>query len=162
MLGINVNVFGAPCSIPLPKIWRSLRATSCASEVPHDSPILGGMDKLTIWFDGSCPLCRREIFLMKRLDRRGAIDFVDVAVSEGTDCPLDRAELLARFHARENGRLLSGASAFAAMWRAIPILRPLGLLARIPLVLALLERCYVAFLRVRPRLQRWVRSSELA
>jgi hypothetical protein len=40
------------------------------------------------------------------------------------------------------------------MWRAIPILRPIGLLAHIPFVLALLERAYVAFLRFRPKLQR--------
>ncbi|CAA9480727.1 MAG: hypothetical protein AVDCRST_MAG91-3 [uncultured Sphingomonadaceae bacterium] len=116
------------------------------------------MDKLTIWFDGSCPLCRREIALMKRLDRRGAIRFIDVAESGDADCPVGRAELLARFHARENGRLLSGAGAFAAMWRAIPLLRPLGLIARIPVVLALLERAYVVFLRFRPRLQRLARA----
>jgi predicted DCC family thiol-disulfide oxidoreductase YuxK len=116
------------------------------------------MHKLTIWFDGSCPLCSSEIAYMKRLDRRGAIDFVDVAAPGVADCPIDRAELLARFHARENGVVLSGAAAFAAMWRAIPLLRPLGLAARIPRVLALLERGYVAFLRVRPRLQRLVRS----
>ncbi|MDN2583624.1 DUF393 domain-containing protein [Aquibium sp. ELW1220] len=120
------------------------------------------MHTLTIWFDGSCPLCTREIRLMKRLDRRGAIEFIDVAASDAVDCPVDRGELLARFHARENGVLLSGAGAFAAMWRAIPLLRPIGLLARIPLVLALMERCYVAFLRVRPRLQRLARSPEAA
>lgn len=112
------------------------------------------VDRLTIWFDGSCPLCRREIALMKRLDRRGAIDFVDVSGPGEGECPIDRADLLARFHAREDGRLLSGAAAFAAMWRAIPMLRPIGQLARIPLVLALLERLYIAFLRIRPRLQR--------
>src|SRR5918993_1142363 len=95
---------------------------------------------------------------MKRLDRRGAIDFIDVVQSGDADRPVDKAELLARFHARENGRLLSGASAFAAIWRAIPLLRPLGLLARVPLVLALLERAYFFFLRFRPRLQRLARS----
>ncbi|HZF44214.1 MAG TPA: DUF393 domain-containing protein [Sphingomonadaceae bacterium] len=110
------------------------------------------MSTLTVWHDGSCPLCRREIALMRRLDRRGAIRFVDATTAQA--CPIDRADLLARFHAMENGRLLSGAAAFAAMWRAIPLLRPLGLAARAPLVLAVLERLYVAFLRVRPRLQR--------
>jgi predicted DCC family thiol-disulfide oxidoreductase YuxK len=62
--------------------------------------------------------------------------------------------LLARFHAEEDGRMLSGAAAFAAMWRAIPVLRPLGLVARNGLVLALLERAYRAFLKIRPALQR--------
>jgi predicted DCC family thiol-disulfide oxidoreductase YuxK len=106
---------------------------------------------VTVWFDGACPLCIREIALMRRLDRRGAIHFVDVT-DENSICPVDRATALARFHAEENGQLLSGAAAFAAMWRVIPLLRPLGLLARSRLVLGLLERLYLAFLKVRPRL----------
>ncbi len=111
------------------------------------------MAPLEVWFDGDCPLCRKEIALMRRLDRRGAIHFVDVATGEGA-CPIDRAELLARFHARENGRLVSGAEAFAAMWRVIPLLAPLGQLARNRAVLAGLERLYLLFLKVRPGLQR--------
>ena len=64
---------------------------------------------LTVWFDSACPLCQREIALMRRLDRRGAIHFVD-ACAPDADCPIDRADLLTRFHAQENGRLLSGAA----------------------------------------------------
>jgi predicted DCC family thiol-disulfide oxidoreductase YuxK len=108
---------------------------------------------VTVWHDGACPLCRREIALMRRLDRRGAIRFVD-ASAPGTECPIDRAALLARFHAEEDGRILAGAAAFAAMWRAISLLRPIGLAARVPWILAGLERAYVAFLRVRQPLQR--------
>lgn len=111
------------------------------------------MTEITVWHDGGCPLCRREIALMRRLDVRRAIRFVD-AVDAVTTCPIDRRQLLARIHASEDGVLLSGAAAFAAMWRAIPLLRPLGLMARSPTVLALLERLYLGFLRVRPRLQR--------
>ena len=91
---------------------------------------------------------------MKSLDRRGAIRFVDASIAEDEACPIDRGALLDRFHACEDGTLLSGAAAFAAMWRAIPVLRPLGLAARIPVVLTLLEYGYRVFLRVRPRLQR--------
>ncbi|MDI1297276.1 MAG: DUF393 domain-containing protein [bacterium] len=115
------------------------------------------MSELTVWHDGDCPLCAREIALMRRLDRRGAIRFVDVRRADAASCPLDPATLLARFHACEEGRLLSGAAAFAAMWRAIPLLRPLGLAARSPWVLRWLERAYVRFLRIRPRLQRLAR-----
>lgn len=112
--------------------------------------------RLVVWHDGGCPLCQREIALMRRLDRRDAIDFVDATTADRSQCPIDRADLLARFHASENGRLLSGAAAFAAMWRAIPLLRPLGLVARIPLVLMALEWGYRRFLRLRPHLQRIV------
>ncbi|WP_245838190.1 DCC1-like thiol-disulfide oxidoreductase family protein [Niveispirillum lacus] len=90
---------------------------------------------------------------MQRLDRRQAILFID-ASDPGAHCPVDRAEILSRFHAREGARLLSGAAAFAAMWRAIPILRPLGVVAGWSPVTPILEAGYRAFLRLRPRLQR--------
>ncbi len=111
------------------------------------------MQKLVIWYDGACPLCAREIGLMQRLDKRGAIIFINAADPQ-TVCPINRAVLLARFHAREDGKLLSGAAAFAAMWRAIPLLRPIGLLARNAMILRALEHLYLFFLRIRPRLQR--------
>ena len=103
-------------------------------------------------------ICRSEteIALMRRLDKRGAICFVDVTTTKKAACPIDRAELLARCHASEHGKLLSGAAAFAAMWWAVPLLRPLGLVARAPMVLAGIKFFYRAFLRVRPRLQRLV------
>lgn len=117
------------------------------------------MNRLIVWHDGACPLCRREIALMRRLDRRGAIQFVDVFNEANVSCPLDRETLLARFHASEDGRILSGAEAFAAMWRTIPLLRPLGLSARSPLILAWLEAGYRLFLRLRPRLQALARKA---
>ena len=74
------------------------------------------MAKVIIWYDGACPLCIREVALMRRLDRRGAIDFLDIAPTDAV-CPLDRQLMLARFHASEDGIMLSGAAAFAAMPR---------------------------------------------
>ncbi|MEN3794305.1 DUF393 domain-containing protein [Fulvimarina sp. MAC3] len=118
------------------------------------------MAELTVWYDGSCPLCRQEIALLRRLDRRGAIRFVDAIGSEQEGCPLDRSELLRRFHALEEGRILSGAAAFAAVWRAVPVLRPLGLVFQGRIALAMLEKCYLVFLKVRPALQAVIRRLE--
>jgi len=56
--------------------------------------------------------------------------------------------------------MVSGAAAFAALWRAIPLLAPFGHLARNPALLWILERTYRGFLRVRPRLQALVRRLE--
>jgi predicted DCC family thiol-disulfide oxidoreductase YuxK len=126
---------------------------------PSPAPRTLAPPAVQVWFDGACPLCVREIALMRRLDRRGAIAFLDVSTAE-TTCPIDRAALLARFHAREgDGPLLSGAAAFAAMWRAIPLLAPLGRAARWAPLLAALEALYIGFLRVRPWLQRAVRPA---
>ena len=123
---------------------------------PSSSAVQAIAPAVTVWYDGACPLCTREIALMRRLDSRARIRFVDVA-EPSSICPLDRSALLARFHAEEQGRMLSGAAAFAAMWRAIPVLRPLGLLARLGPVERLLERLYMHFLRWRPALQRRLR-----
>ena len=116
--------------------------------------------QVTVWFDSSCPLCVREIRLFRRLDKRSAIDFVDVL--SGLACSLDEATLMARFHAQEVGcEVVSGAAAFAAMWRAIPMLRPIGLLMRNPIILSIAEIAYIVFLRLRPSLQRLVRKMGL-
>ncbi len=109
-------------------------------------------EPLTVWYDGACPLCQREIALMRRLDWRKSISFVDVSGDAPPSCPVDQAQLLARFHAREGTRIYSGAAAFAAMWRATPLLSLLGWLAKFPPVLWALEKLYLGFLRVRPRL----------
>ena len=109
--------------------------------------------RVTVWYDSECPLCVREIRLMRRLDRRQAIDFV--SIQAGTNCPISTDELMQRFHAQEHGKpIVSGAAAFAAMWRAIPPLKPFGLAARFKPVLWVLERLYRGFLVIRPWLQR--------
>ena len=110
------------------------------------------MGQVTVWYDGDCPLCRNEIAILRSLDRAGRIAFVDLSV--GLPCPIDRMAMKMRFHAQEPaGPLLSGAEAFAAMWRAVTPLAPFGRMARAPRLLKLLEALYVRFLKVRPVLQ---------
>ncbi len=130
----------------------SLNEPKTRAHPAGEGAVPAALAALTVWFDGGCPLCRREIALFRRLDRRGAIRFEDIS-TQAVDCPIDRAQLLARFHAQERGQpIVSGAAAFAAMWRAIPLLRPLGELARLPVMLWALERAYLGFLKIRPSL----------
>lgn len=113
--------------------------------------------RVTIWYDGACPLCVAEISLISRLDKtNGRLAFVDL-MGDGT-CPLDRSDMLARFHAQEVGRpVVSGAAAFGAMWRQVTPFQPLGWLTLFPPTLWLMELAYKGFLRLRPRLQAWMR-----
>ena len=110
----------------------------------------------TVFYDGACPLCRREIAFMKGLDDERRVRFADVSVA---DAPLppgkSREDMLARFHVRAgDGTLRDGAAGFATVWAELRGLRWLGRFARVPGVLPVLERLYRIFLRVRPRLQR--------
>lgn len=111
---------------------------------------------LTVWYDGGCPLCAREIALMRRLDSQGQVCFVDLETTQ--DTPLPRAVMLERFHvSTPDGTTQSGAAAFARLWRSLPALRPVGQIAAWPPLLAVLEGAYSVFLRIRPLLQRLVR-----
>jgi predicted DCC family thiol-disulfide oxidoreductase YuxK len=110
----------------------------------------------TVYFDGSCPLCRREIAYYQRSSPSQAVHFVDVSQADARLGPgLERAQSLARLHVRDaGGRLVSGAEAFVLLWSAFPRFARFAHLGRVPGVLALLEVAYRGFLLVRPLLQR--------
>lgn len=107
---------------------------------------------LTVYFDGACPVCSREIAFYRRQAETSAIEWVDAAVCPvatlGADLSRERA--MERLHVRTaNGELTSGARAFTTLWRSIPRTALLGrLLDRRP-VLTLLEGGYRLFLLVR-------------
>jgi predicted DCC family thiol-disulfide oxidoreductase YuxK len=108
----------------------------------------------TIYFDGSCPLCRAEIGHYRAQKGAEALAFVDVSnadVALGGD--LDRSRAMARFHVREeNGQLVSGVAAFVAVWRRLPRLQWAARLAGLPGVMPVLELAYRGFFLLRPTL----------
>jgi predicted DCC family thiol-disulfide oxidoreductase YuxK len=96
--------------------------------------------RLTVLYDGACPLCRREI-------GDAALPLPPGATRE---------QLLARFHVRRaDGELLVGAQAFLALWAVLPGWRWLAWAGRLPGAAWTMERIYRRFLRWRPALQRW-------
>ncbi len=110
--------------------------------------------ELTIYHDGSCPLCRKEIAHYRRQSGAERLAFVDVSAP---DCQpgvgLDRQGALSRFHVRlPDGTLQSGAAGFVAVWQRLPAWRWAARLASVPGALPLLELGYRLFLPVRPRI----------
>ena len=121
---------------------------------PHPTP---DGETLAVYYDGSCPLCRREIGFYR--NRRGGerIDWIDVSrcASATVADDLSKEAALARFHVRRaDGRLVSGGRAFAELWSALPVFRLAGLTFRIRPLYWLLDRAYDLFLPMRPALQR--------
>ncbi len=91
-------------------------------------------DTLTVFFDGSCPLCRSEIAFYQKKQSNGQLKFVDVSNAQ-TNFPagLDQTTAMARFHvlSKDLG-LLSGARAFSELWWRIPGWRAAGYLTSLP------------------------------
>jgi predicted DCC family thiol-disulfide oxidoreductase YuxK len=112
---------------------------------------------LTVLYDGACPLCRREIGIYRGLQSTTPVCFADVSDAAQPLPPgTTREQLLARFHVRDKeGRLLSGAEAFLALWATLPGWRWLARAGRVPGAAWAMERIYRLFLRARPALQRW-------
>lgn len=73
--------------------------------------------KPTVYFDGSCPLCRAEIGYYRRRDTADTLCFVDVSEPDAVlHDGLTQRQAMRRFHVRTgDGQLLSGAAAFVAM-----------------------------------------------
>ncbi len=73
---------------------------------------------ITIYYDASCPLCEREIALLKQFDRKHQIELVDCSPANyvGEDGH-SRADMMKLIHAKDaNGQWLIGAPVFAAAY----------------------------------------------
>jgi len=127
---------------------------------------------LSVFFDGSCPMCVREVAVYRR---QSPADILWNNLSQpGLDIPRDRsgyqpdsATLMRRFHVYTgDGRWLHGAPAFALLWARLGrVWRALALIGRLPGGLWVMDTVYAMFLGARPRLQQlfrhWVRDPSL-
>jgi predicted DCC family thiol-disulfide oxidoreductase YuxK len=112
---------------------------------------------MTVYFDGSCPLCRAEVGVYQKADGNGDIRWCDVS-SETLPDGMTREQAMARFHVRnEAGEMVSGAKAFIALWLGLPRWRWLGRIASLPPLPWVLEGAYRVFLPIRPVLQKIAR-----
>lgn len=119
---------------------------------------------LSVYYDSACPLCRREVALYRRLDRARRVRWIDLHARAGDPASrgISRERALRRLHAvGSDGRVVSGARAFAAVWRRVPGLRVLGRLLGAPPFVWLAEGLYRLFLLVRPGLSRALARLEL-
>jgi|AACY02.3.fsa_nt_gi Uncharacterized protein conserved in bacteria len=108
---------------------------------------------IEIYYDGSCPLCRREIEWYRQ--RGTEAEFHDISQSANLPADLDFKQAMERFHIRdEHGQLRDGADAFITVWRHTPGFRWLATLLSPRPIKWLLEQAYVGFLPMRPYLQR--------
>ena len=127
-----------------------MHSSSAKEEILKSQPF---GEQLTVYYDGGCPVCSREIAMYRR--ESGAVRCLWVDASScpesalGTDLPREAA--LARIHVRRaDGALVDGARAFALLWRALPRFAWAGRLASAGPFPRLFDAAYWIFLRVRP------------
>ena len=111
---------------------------------------------LTVFFDGSCPICSKEINIYKTRAGADELSWVDVS-DEEIPIPIQtrsREELMARFHVlSSSGELVSGGAAFAELWASLPAFKIFGKFFKLPILRFLIDVGYDMFLTLRPKFQ---------
>ena len=100
-----------------------------------------------VFFDGACPLCRREIAHYRRIDRVQRLHWVDAATEAKILAAhgLDQERAMAELHVLDgNGRWQRGVDAFLVIWSHLPAYR---WLARLVSVLGLRAPLGIAYRR---------------
>ncbi|MEM7211758.1 MAG: DUF393 domain-containing protein [Pseudomonadota bacterium] len=106
-----------------------------------------------VFYDGDCPVCRREIRWYRNRNGSERIEWVDVASADEIDGPpgLTRGALMRRFTVeRRDGETARGAAGFVAVWRALPQTATIARMLDNWVAVWIGERLYRLMLLVRP------------
>ncbi len=111
-------------------------------------------ESIEVFFDGHCPLCRREMDWIRRRDRHHRICFTDIAVPgfDARATGIAWPTLMDRIHARlPDSRIIEGVEVFRRIYAALGF-GPLVALTRLPGIRQMLDLAYRWFARNRLRL----------
>ena len=114
----------------------------------HPAP----MPQATVFFDGECPMCRREIDHYRHLRGADRLLWVDITREETMleAHGLRRENAMARFHVRDaSGIWHIGAWGFVELWSHLPAYRWLARLVRKLQLVPVMDRIYNRFARWR-------------
>lgn len=124
------------------------------SDPPHSYSLAEAPARPVVFYDGACPLCRREIAHYRRIDRSGGLDWIDAASDAETlaryGLSIERA--MAELHILDTtGAWCRGLDAFITIWTHLPPYRWLARLASLPGLNQALAVAYRHFARWRYR-----------
>lgn len=106
-----------------------------------------------VFFDGDCPLCSREITLLRRLDRRSRVRFTDIAAPGFDPSTLGKSMnlLMDRIHGRlPDGTWIEGVEVFRQLYAAVG-LGWVAWMMRLPGITWMLDWSYEVFAKNRLR-----------
>jgi len=103
---------------------------------------------ISVFFDGKCNLCSKEINYYRRLAPKNTFNWVDITKTPGE---LDRFEIklsdgLRLMHVADSrGNIFTGVDAFIIMWKQIKYWKFLGLFVSLPIVKQIANLLYQYF-----------------
>jgi predicted DCC family thiol-disulfide oxidoreductase YuxK len=120
-------------------------------------------NNITVYYDGLCKVCSKEINHYKRQEGADQIVFIDIC-SQSFDAKaegLDPKKIHKVMHVRRaDGSMATRVDAFVEIWKYLPKYRLLVRLAKNPLLKISLETGYTLFAAIRPILPRYNNVNE--
>ncbi len=115
------------------------------------------MHQLTIFYDGTCPLCAKEMRVLLQQDKKNVIKTVDIYSDEMSKYPhIDAKAANTILHAiNQKGDLILGLDVTYLAWKLVGkgwIYAPL----RWPLIKVIADWCYLRFAKNRYRISYWL------
>lgn len=107
-----------------------------------------GMNKITVYYDGKCGLCSREINHYRKIAPKDMFSWQDITDSavELNKEGISLAEGLKLLHAKDNsGQMHIGVDAFILIWKQLKRWRVLAALARMPVIRHIANMGYRGF-----------------
>jgi predicted DCC family thiol-disulfide oxidoreductase YuxK len=113
-------------------------------------------ETLKVFFDGECPLCRKEINFYKKISQDSQISWINIegASFDAGTTGLSKDKLKARFHVMLNDEVYTGGYAFLQLWSFIPGFAWATKVLDKAFFPKLLDIVYDFFLIIRPTLQK--------
>jgi predicted DCC family thiol-disulfide oxidoreductase YuxK len=109
------------------------------------------LEKLTLFYDGACPLCQAEILFLSGRNQANLLDFVDInskrfdPAKVGVSCEAALAAMYGQF---ASGKLIQGVSVFPEAYRRANLPRLAWFFSRKPLQ-PFLQLAYLLFAKNR-------------
>lgn len=108
---------------------------------------------MIVYYDGLCPICRREMMILKKKARDHSVGFCDFTDREFDPQSIGRteAELAAQLHVYDRGRWIVGMDALRALYNQVGLGKWINWTA-LPGIRIVCDWGYGVFARFRPRL----------
>ena len=115
------------------------------------------MSEISVYYDGACHLCSREIDIYKNKDKNHKIEFIDISdpnFTLDTDA-VSMDDIHKYFHVKtKNNEWLQGVDAFHKIWEELDIFKPLQALSNNQITRPFMDFGYTLFTKARPYLPR--------
>jgi predicted DCC family thiol-disulfide oxidoreductase YuxK len=112
------------------------------------------MVKLILFYDGSCPLCAKEISLLQKYDRKKEIQFEDITLHDFSHRfhNIDLAKADAIIHGQlPSGEVITGMDVTFLAWEIVNRNKWLRLL-KLPLIRTVTDLTYLVFAKHRKKI----------